>query len=85
MQFLQGSGCDGCGHTGYFGRIGVYELLEVRGELLTALRNEDVGGFSAAAEGDRSFEPIALTALQLAASGHTSLAEVMRIAGGQED
>ncbi|MCD6364461.1 MAG: type II secretion system protein GspE, partial [Planctomycetes bacterium] len=29
----QGAGCDKCRHTGYKGRIGIYELLEVEGDI----------------------------------------------------
>ncbi len=61
--FRQGAGCDRCGHTGYRGRIGVYELLEMHGDLLVALRNQDIDGFAAAAAADETFEPIASTAL----------------------
>jgi type IV pilus assembly protein PilB len=27
--FYRGKGCDGCGHTGYKGRVGIFEVLEV--------------------------------------------------------
>jgi len=79
--FKQGAGCERCGHTGYQGRIGVYELLEMRGDLLVALRNQDIDGFAAAAAADESFRPIAATALDLAYAGQTSLAEVIRVSG----
>ncbi len=79
--FRQGKGCERCNQTGYQGRIGVYELLEMRGNLLVALRNQDIDGFAAAAAADASFRPIAATALDLAKAGQTSLAEVIRISG----
>jgi MSHA biogenesis protein MshE len=79
--FRHGTGCERCGHTGYQGRIGVYELLEIHGDLVAALRNEDIEGFAQAAAADPGFRTIAETALALAQSGRTSLAEVIRIAG----
>ena len=79
--FKQGRGCERCNQTGYQGRIGVYELLEMRGDLLVALRNQDIDGFAAAAAADVSFRPIAATALDLARAGQTSLAEVIRVSG----
>ncbi|MCL4499795.1 MAG: GspE/PulE family protein, partial [Chloroflexi bacterium] len=27
--FYRGKGCDGCNHTGYYGRIGIFEVLEI--------------------------------------------------------
>ena len=79
--FKQGKGCERCNDTGYQGRIGVYELLKIHGELLVALRNQDLDGFAAAAAADADFRPIARTALDLARKGHTSLAEVIRVSG----
>ena len=81
VGFKQGKGCERCNHTGYLGRIGVYELLEMRGDLLVALRNQDIDAFAAAASADASFRPIAATALDLARAGQTSLAEVIRVSG----
>ena len=82
--FRHGAGCERCNNTGYQGRIGVYELLEMRGDLLVALRNQDVDGFAAAARADASFRPISETALDLALGGQTSLAEVIRVSGEGE-
>ena len=79
--YKQGAGCERCGHTGYQGRIGVYELLEMRGDLLVALRNQDIDGFAAAAAADDAFRPIASSALDMAGAGQTSLAEVIRVSG----
>jgi type II secretory ATPase GspE/PulE/Tfp pilus assembly ATPase PilB-like protein len=51
---------------------------------LTALRNQDIEGFAAAAASDSAFVPMTEAALKLAREGLTSLAEAMRIAGGGE-
>jgi MSHA biogenesis protein MshE len=82
--FVEGSGCPRCSNSGYLGRVGVYELLEIKGELLAALRNQDIDGFAAAAARDPDFVPIATAALRMAKDGVTSLAEVMRVGGGVE-
>ncbi|MCG6967988.1 MAG: GspE/PulE family protein, partial [Chromatiaceae bacterium] len=81
LQFKLGAGCEQCNHTGYQGRIGVYELLETRGDLLAALRDADIEGFTAAANADPEFTPIAVNALALARAGQTTLAEVIRVSG----
>ena len=80
--FRRGKGCQGCGQTGYHGRVGVYELLEMKGDLLVALRNADIDGFAAAAAADPEFVSIPAAALQLARDGVTSLGEAMRVSGG---
>lgn len=34
----RGTGCDACGHTGYSGRMGVYEVFQVTDEIRDAIR-----------------------------------------------
>ena len=80
-EFTRGAGCNACGHSGYRGRIGVYELLEMQGDLLSALRNQDIDGFACAAAEAKGFVPLSRGALQLAVQGQTSLQEVMRVSG----
>jgi type IV pilus assembly protein PilB len=37
--FYKGTGCDRCGGSGYKGRVGIYELLEMTDELKVAISN----------------------------------------------
>jgi MSHA biogenesis protein MshE len=80
-QFRHGSGCPACGNTGYSGRIGIFELLEIDFELADALRRNDSGAFAAAALRKPQFVSLGDSALSLALTGVTSLDEVMRIYG----
>ena len=80
-RFRAGAGCERCNQTGFQGRIGVYELLQMRGDLLVALRNQDIDAFAAAAATDPEFVPITSAALELALDGRTSLSEVIRVGG----
>jgi type II secretory ATPase GspE/PulE/Tfp pilus assembly ATPase PilB-like protein len=34
----RGAGCDQCGHTGYSGRMGIYEVLQITDEIREAIR-----------------------------------------------
>ncbi|MCB1773729.1 MAG: Flp pilus assembly complex ATPase component TadA, partial [Gammaproteobacteria bacterium] len=77
----QGAGCERCGNTGFSGRVGVYELLVMHGDLLVALRNQDIDGFAAAAAADPAFRPMSAAAIDLAAEGVTTLSEAIRIGG----
>jgi MSHA biogenesis protein MshE len=79
--FTRGAGCNQCSHTGYRGRIGVYELLEMNGEMAAALRNEDQQAFTEAAFSSKGFVPLSRVALDYAHQGVTTLDEVIRIAG----
>jgi len=81
-KFVHGRGCNYCQLTGYRGRIGVYELLEMDGGLTDALRREDLSAFVALAAKKKSYVPLVNCALDYAIAGITSLDEVLRVAGG---
>ncbi len=80
-QFLHGRGCPACGNTGYSGRIGIFELLEINFDLADALRRNDSAGFALTAQRLPQFVSLTDSALSLALEGVTTLEEVMRIAG----
>ncbi len=81
ISFKQGAGCQQCTNTGYKGRIGVYELLEMNHEILDALRRNDPAGFILAAKNTSGFKPFTESALDFVRQGITSLDEVIRITG----
>lgn len=82
--FHEGSGCNQCNHTGYHGRIGVYELLEIDYILADALRRNSPADFERAARAQSGYRPLVMNALDYARKGTTSLAEAMRLSGGAE-
>ena len=81
MKYKQGKGCHHCNHTGYRGRIGVYELLEMRHETLDALRRNDSAAFTLAAKNTAGFKPFTESALDFVRQGITTVDEVIRITG----
>jgi MSHA biogenesis protein MshE len=78
-QYIEGRGCHHCHNTGYQGRIGIYELLEMTPELISALRREDMQAFSEASVRAPNFRSLSLSALDYARQGVTSLDEVFRV------
>ncbi|GAB4350681.1 MAG: MSHA fimbrial ATPase MshE [Gammaproteobacteria bacterium] len=85
MRFSHGKGCTQCNNTGYHGRIGIYELLELDSPMMDALRRNDTAGFTRAANANPGYRPLTLVALDYATQGITSLEEVLRIAGQIEE
>ena len=79
--FSEGTGCNQCNHTGYRGRLGVYELLEIDYTLADALRRNDPAAFENAARAQRGYRPLVHNAVEFARQGITSLAEAMRLSG----
>ncbi len=84
-EFSQGVGCTYCNMTGYRGRVGVYELLEIDSALADAIRREDVQNFSRLARNKPNFVSLVQCGLDYALAGVTSAAEVMRIATGLDE
>ncbi|MBT8131641.1 MAG: GspE/PulE family protein, partial [Gammaproteobacteria bacterium] len=81
FQFKTGTGCNYCHLTGYNGRIGVYELLEMDAHLTDALRSGPQS-FVAAAQASSNYRPLVHCALEYASKGITTLDEVIRVSGG---
>ncbi len=81
QTFHEGKGCNQCNHTGYHGRIGVYELLDIDYTLADALRRNDPAGFEHSARQQDGYRPLLDNALDYAREGLTSLEEVMRLSG----
>ncbi|SIS87494.1 GspE/PulE family protein [Neptunomonas antarctica] len=74
-----GEGCTYCNNTGYKGRIGIFELLEINDEMADALRRNDNAAFARAAKKSEGYQPLVVSALALASKGITSLDEVFRV------
>jgi MSHA biogenesis protein MshE len=83
-QFKRGKGCSHCNSTGYRGRAGAYEMLEMTPRLTEAVAKEDVTGFLRAANEEMAGRGFVQHAAALAASGRTTLLEAMRISQAEE-
>lgn len=77
--FYQGRGCQSCNFTGYKGRIGVFELLEITPDLMDALRANDTQKFAALAEMQAGYKPLVHCAMDFAQQGQTTLEEAMKL------
>jgi len=82
--YRKGKGCTHCAGSGYRGRIGVYEMLEMTPRLVEATAKEDVSAFARIAEEEMAGHSFAHHAAELAAGGRTTLNEVMRISQSEE-
>jgi len=77
--FYKGTGCHHCHNTGYSGRLGVFELLEMNAEMIAALRRNDPQGFADAALASPNYRPLATCALDYALTGLSSVEEVLKV------
>ncbi len=81
INFKHGTGCQHCNNSGYKGRIGVYELLELEHNTLDALRRDNSADFINAAKSTKNFTPLAVRGLEYVRKGITTLDEVIKITG----
>ena len=83
--FQRGRGCAHCNNTGYQGRNGVYEMLEISNELVEAINSDDTGVFVQAARRQMAGNTLRRDAVRLVLKGVTTIEEAMRISNQPED
>jgi len=83
--YLRGRGCTHCNGTGYSGRTGVYEMLEMTQEVADAANHSDPAYFMAAAKRQMGGNTLRAHAVALARAGKTTVAEAMRITNQIDD
>jgi MSHA biogenesis protein MshE len=85
LTFKRGRGCSHCNGTGYQGRIGIFEFLEMDGPLVEAMHTGDPLQFAAVARKQAGFQSLRRSAVILAAQGITTMDQVARVTFGMED
>jgi len=83
--YHHGRGCAHCANTGYQGRTGVYEFLEMSDAVVEAINHEDPGEFMRVARQQMAGETLRRDAVRLVMAGRTTIAEAMRISNQFEE
>jgi MSHA biogenesis protein MshE len=78
-NFRHGKGCQHCNRTGYLGRVGLYEFLEMTDDLAMAANMPDTNVFIKKARERLKGRTLRDQSLQLALDGKTTLDEIMRV------
>ncbi|QJQ05972.1 Flp pilus assembly complex ATPase component TadA [Undibacterium piscinae] len=84
-QYHGGRGCGHCNGTGYRGRIGVYELLEMTAAVVEAAHHDDPAHFMKVAKQQMGGRTLRKYAVDLVLSGVTTVGEAMRISNQLEE
>ncbi len=84
-KYRRGRGCSACSDTGYTGRTGVYEFVEMSQELVEAMNHGDPGAFTSAARRQMNGETLRRDAVRLVTQGRTTIDEAMRISTQLDD
>jgi MSHA biogenesis protein MshE len=84
-KFRHGRGCSHCNGTGYAGRTGVYEMLEMTPDLVRAANKADPNAFIDAAHVHLKGRTLTDHALALVVAGRTTVSEAIKVAVQVED
>ena len=79
-----GRGCSHCSGTGYYGRMGIYEMLEMTGEMVEAEARDSPAHFMQVAARHLQGKTMMDHALKEMKLGHTTVFEVMIISNRAE-
>ena len=79
QKYAHGRGCSHCNGTGYHGRSGVYELLEMNNDLVDAANHHDTNQFIKLAREKMGGNTLRNQAMRLVLAKKTTVAEAMKI------
>ncbi len=79
LTFYKGAGCEHCAGTGYSGRVGVYEIMQVTDRLEEMVLNQESSGALKSAAVAAGMRPLRQAAYDKLRQGVTTLDEVLRV------
>ncbi|HQA63836.1 MAG TPA: GspE/PulE family protein, partial [bacterium] len=80
LKFYQGAGCENCQGLGYKGRIGIYEIMPIDGEIENKITKGDLSEYEIKALAkEKGVVTMAQDGLLKALDGITSVEEVFRV------
>jgi MSHA biogenesis protein MshE len=85
MKFQTGAGCTYCNLSGYRGRAAIYELIELDRGLADCIRKGDSQAFADLARAQSGYSSLTRSAIELAATGKTTIAEAIATTSGLDD
>jgi MSHA biogenesis protein MshE len=77
--YSSGAGCSICNGTGYRGRTGVYESLEMTNDVVDAINQPEVSVFVRVAREQMGGNTLRRDAMRLVVAGRTTILEAMRV------
>jgi MSHA biogenesis protein MshE len=84
-KIFHGRGCTHCNGTGYMGRMGVYEMLEMTEPVVEAAAHHDLANFIKVAHHQMDGHTLRRHAVSMVMQGKTTVSEAMRISSQLED
>jgi type II secretory ATPase GspE/PulE/Tfp pilus assembly ATPase PilB-like protein len=79
VTFYRGEGCTACKKTGYQGRVGLYELMDMNEAIRTLIISKASSSAIKAAAAQKGFKTLRQAGLDKAVAGVTTIEEVLRV------
>ncbi len=83
--YIHGRGCTSCNGTGYQGRMGIYEMLEMDFEMVEAANHHDPQHFMKMARKQLAGRTLRSQAIAKVVQGKTTVSEAMRVSNQAEE
>ena len=77
-QFFRGDGCDQCEYTGYVGRNGIFEVLEISSNLQKLIEKKSSSEVLAEAAKEEGFITLTESAISKVIEGQTTISEIRK-------
>jgi len=84
-EYREGAGCSHCNGTGYLGRTGIYEMLEMTAPVVEAANQEDPAEFIRAAREQMARHTLRRDAIRAVIEGRTTVHEAIRTTSQYEE
>ena len=78
VEFYEGEGCNLCGHTGYQGRVGIFEFMQITEDLRRLIAQKSTADEVRAQALREGMVPLEKAGMMLVKEGITTISEVMR-------
>jgi len=79
LKLYRGRGCDYCGGTGYYGRVGIFELLTMNNKIKELVMSQTPTNILKEAAREAGMKTLREDGLEKVLQGITTIAEVMRV------
>jgi type II secretory ATPase GspE/PulE/Tfp pilus assembly ATPase PilB-like protein len=79
IQALKGTGCDLCRQTGFFGRMGLYEVLAPDSEMRDMIERQCTAGDIRRTAQQKGMRTLREAGIAVAKEGKTTIEEVLRV------
>lgn len=85
LKLMKGIGCAYCGHTGYRGRLGTYEILTITPKIRYLINTHGTTDMIKAAAVEEGMKTLRMNCLRLVLDGQTTISEMIRVAYSNDE